>query len=164
MQLVRIALVGACSLLVSGCGSGGSDQGGDREQIKQVIAKGQRALAANRPAAVCRLMTARARRRSLGFGSEYTGTGRRARSEAPRTCRQAIGDQIYFARRSPSPNVPDDLKSLEDDPDIEIVEISGAAAHVRLPRFDVDLYMSKSGSRWRADRTDDFPFDGSTGE
>ena len=105
------------------------------------------------------MLTAHARQNSLGYGAEYTGSGRQAESRAPRTCRQAIGDQIDFARTSSA-----GLERLgSDEPDISFIKVDDRTAQVRVEPPGVDIYLVKTSDGWRADRTDDFPFDGSTG-
>lgn len=157
MGVVRAAVAAvALALWLSACG-GDSSTDRDRQQIIGMVERGHDALLQNRPQDVCKLLTARARRNSLHHGTEYTGSGAR---RLPRTCQQAIGDQIGFAQMTRT-----GLTGLgSHDPRVSFTHISRRSAQVRVEPPGVDIYFVRGMGGWRADRTNDFPFDGGTGE
>ena len=104
-------------------------------------------------------MTPRARANSLHYAVEYTGSGPRSPARAPKTCTAAIADQLRFARDTRGGLRR--VRAASDEP--SFISIKARSAHVRMAAAGVDVYFVKTRAGWRADRTDDFPFDGGTG-
>lgn len=122
-----------------------------------VVDEARQALIHEKPAKVCGLFTARARRNSLIADSGYYETnpagddgGSRPR---PKTCPRAVADQLLFERKDgkdPGKEIAEYARP------IKVVRVRGARAHVRVGG-DTEVYLRKTGSTWRIDSTDFSP-------
>lgn len=154
--LALSSLAGVCAgALLAGPHSAVGDRPSGRAALLRTLDAGRAHVLADEPAAVCRLLTARARRNALGdFSFEELPAARR-----PRTCAQAVGRLIDQARADGG------LKTLRTDPDyrrFRIVRFTTARATATIGDGTIDLVRTPAG--WRADLADFSPFDGSSGE
>jgi hypothetical protein len=150
---VVLVLVLVLVFAISSDSSSPTDQ---TRQVLRVVELGRRAIVADRPAEVCRLLTRRAQRNSLRlFNLDETPEGKpRA---APHTCAQAIGYQIDDARYDGE--VPTLRRSAYRHP--KVVRLAHNRAHVRIA--DNDIYLVRGQNGWRGDFASFAPFDGSSG-
>lgn len=150
--------------LATTCGSGGIER---RADLERVIAEGRRAVLEKKPAAVCRLLTPKARRLVLRFGVDWNGGlgPISAPSRRPRTCVALVRGQTRFAEIDYG-GFPW-LADLRKGP---VTSLSGKRGRARAtfrpqkPRggtFRVDFILTPDG--WRADSSPDLPALG-TGE
>jgi len=129
----------------------------EAQAVLRVVKRGRAAVLADKPKQVCRLLTRHARHHSLVL-FDYHYEGKRARRR-PKTCVQAVGDQIDFAQED------NELRWLKTRPELRglrVVRLKGKKAHVLLGRH-TDIYLLKSPRGWRGDFANFSPYDGGSG-
>ena len=153
---MAVGLVGALS-------SAGQSPASDREQLTQLITLGQRALGLDHPEVTCRLMTRRARRLSHRFLYTPDGAGGFERYRGPHpTCTRALAHELRAAKGNF--NAEQDFARLRGVPELRIRRLTRTHARVTVVAFDYTIDFRRTSTGWRADSSDSFPFDGSSGE
>jgi hypothetical protein len=154
MAWLGLAVLTAVVVLAGGA-KGDSDS--TEAQVLAVVRQGRSDVLKDRPRAICRRLTRRARKNSLRLAGLTDGPGGKRRPK-PRTCVRAIGYQIDDARGYGG------LKVLRrpDYRAIKVVRIIGNRAHVRLGD-DTEIYLLRRKDGWRGDFGNFAPFDGSSG-
>lgn len=156
VALVSTLVIVATVAMISACANSGERS--EKDAVLRVVQQGEAAILADRPEAVCRLLTTRARRNSLILDGIDMHPDGRPRPK-PKTCAQAVGYMLDDQREFGA------LMALRPGGEYhatKIVSIGHGRAHVRKSNH-MEIYLVKRNGEWLADYANFAPFDGSSG-
>lgn len=167
-QGVGFGLIVAAGLIALFFTQASSSQPSEEAAVLKVARAGRTAVVQDRPAAVCRLLTRRARRNSLLY-SNYVDRRSERRRRGRSSCASAVGFMI--AEERDGGRIYQQVKRKPSLARFEVVRINRKRAHLRLlithlkpaGTVDADVYFLKGPDGWRADFANFSPFDGSSG-
>jgi len=165
---LAIGLIVAAGLIALFVSQASSSPSSEEAAVLKVARAGRTAVVQDRPAAVCRLLTRRARRNSLLY-SNYVDRRSVRRKPGRSSCAAAVGFMI--AEERDGGRIYQQVKRKPSLARFEVLRINGKRAHLRLlithlkpaGTVEADVYFLKGPNGWRADFANFSPFDGSSG-
>jgi hypothetical protein len=158
VPVLAIVAVAGATAVAADSRRDASTRRSEKRAVLRVVKRGQRAILANHPKTVCRLLTRRARKNSLilyGLDTHPDGTPR----PKPKTCARAIKYMIEDAKENGGLG---ELRRGGVLYGTKVVSIRRRRAHVRKAE-GTEIHLVKRRGRWYGDYANFAPFDGTSG-